>query len=63
MELFLFLMFAAGLALLIRGADITTKYASRVAREFGVSELTIGITLVAGYLAPGASRFDGLGLR
>lgn len=40
-------IFVVGLVLLIKGADTVTEYASRVARGLGVSELTIGITLVA----------------
>ncbi len=42
-----FLLFAAGLILLIKGADIVVKYASRTARLLGVSNFMIGLTLVA----------------
>ena len=42
-----FLLFAVGLALLIKGADIVVKYASRTARLLGVSDFMIGLTLVA----------------
>ncbi len=41
------LLFIAGLAFLIKGADIVTRYASGIARKLGASELVIGITLVA----------------
>ncbi len=41
------LLFIFGLFLLLKGADIITNYASRIARALGVSELVIGITLVA----------------
>jgi cation:H+ antiporter len=48
MEIIVFvLMFAAGLALMIKGADWITEYGSRLARKLGVSELVIGVTLVA----------------
>lgn len=40
-------LFIAGLVLLLKGADIVTEYASRIARGLGLSELVIGITLVA----------------
>lgn len=42
-----FLIFAAGLILLIKGADIVVKYASQTARLLGVSNFMIGLTLVA----------------
>lgn len=42
-----FLLFAIGMALLIKGADIVVAYASRVARMLGVSNFMIGLTLVA----------------
>lgn len=40
-------LFAVGMALLIKGADIVVKYASRTARLLGVSNFMIGLTLVA----------------
>lgn len=42
-----FLFFAVGVALLIKGADIVVKYASKTARLLGVSNFMIGLTLVA----------------
>ncbi len=39
--------FIAGIVLVILGADWLTKGASAVARRFGVSELVIGLTIVA----------------
>lgn len=42
-----FLTFAIGLVLLIKGADIVVKYASKTARLLGVSNFMIGLTLVA----------------
>lgn len=44
---FYFVIFAVGLALLIKGADIVVKYASKTARLLGVSNFMIGLTLVA----------------
>lgn len=41
------LLFIGGLVLLIKGADIVVKYASRAARLLGVSNFMIGLTLVA----------------
>lgn len=41
------ILFIAGLAFLLKGADTVTEYASRIARKLGISELVIGITLVA----------------
>ncbi len=41
------LFFILGLVFLLKGADTVTKYASRIARKLGISELIIGITLVA----------------
>lgn len=41
------LLFAVGMALLIKGADIVVKYASKAARLLGVSNFMIGVTLVA----------------
>jgi cation:H+ antiporter len=45
--LYYFLLFAVGVALLIKGADIVVKYASQAARLLGVSNFMIGLTLVA----------------
>ena len=39
--------FIAGIVLVIFGADWLTKGASGIARRFGVSELVIGLTIVA----------------
>ena len=36
-----------GLVLVILGADWLTKGASGIARRFGISELVIGLTIVA----------------
>ncbi len=41
------LTFAAGLALLVKGADYFVRAAASLARRLGVSELVIGLTLVA----------------
>jgi cation:H+ antiporter len=41
------LIFIVSLAILIKGADTITRYASRLAKLWGVSELVIGITIVA----------------
>lgn len=41
------LLFTAGLVFLLKGAETVTEYASRIAKKLGVSELVIGITLVA----------------
>lgn len=41
------LQFAAGVALLVLGADWLVKGASRLARAFGVSSLVVGLTVVA----------------
>ncbi len=41
------LTFAAGLALLVKGADYFVRAAASLARMLGVSELVIGLTLVA----------------
>lgn len=41
------LLFLAGLALLIKGADLVSDHGSKLAKSWGVSELVIGITLVA----------------
>lgn len=40
-------MFIVGLALIIKGADWVTHYAAKLARKVGISELVIGIILVA----------------
>ena len=41
------LMFIAGLALLVAGADILVRGASRFAMSFGISPLVVGLTIVA----------------
>ncbi len=41
------LLFVFGIILLTKGADWVTEYASKLAREMGISEFVIGITLVA----------------
>lgn len=41
------LLFAVGLALLLKGASIFTENASRIAKNLGVSDIVIGLTLVA----------------
>ena len=41
------ILFIAGLIFLLKGAETVTEYASRIARNLGISELVIGITLVA----------------
>jgi len=41
------LIFVVSLAFLIKGADVITNYASKLAKIWGVSELVIGITIVA----------------
>jgi cation:H+ antiporter len=40
-------IFIAGLILIIKGADWVTDYGSRLAKKLGVSELVIGLTVVA----------------
>jgi len=45
--LFHLVVFASGLILLIKGADLVTDHAAAVARRSGISQLIIGITLVA----------------
>lgn len=42
-----FLLFLAGLIILIVGADLLVRGASRIAAAFGVSPLVIGLTIVA----------------
>lgn len=42
-----FLMFAAGLAALVVGADLLVRGASRLALSFGISPLVVGLTIVA----------------
>ena len=42
-----YLFFAAGLVLLVIGADLLVKGASRIAAGFGISPLIIGLTVVA----------------
>ena len=41
------LSFIAGITLVILGADWLTKGASALARKFNISELVIGLTIVA----------------
>ncbi len=41
------LLFAAGLVLLIKGADLVVEHAKRTAKMLGVSNFMIGVTLVA----------------
>ena len=41
------LMFLAGLAVLVVGADVLVRGASRLAVSFGVSPLVVGLTVVA----------------
>jgi len=41
------LAFAAGLGLIIKGADVMTDGASAIAKRFGISTLVIGMTIVA----------------
>ncbi|MFB0518922.1 MAG: sodium:calcium antiporter, partial [Acidobacteriota bacterium] len=41
------LLFAVGLALLVKGSDFFVKSAASIARKLGVSEFVIGLTLVA----------------
>jgi len=47
MEIIYVPLFALGLVILLKGADIITDYSSRIARALGVSEIVIGITLVS----------------
>lgn len=42
-----YLIFAAGFALLVAGADWLIKGASTLAKKFGLSEIVIGLTIVA----------------
>lgn len=41
------LLFAIGLVLLLKGASLFTENASRIAKSLGVSDIVIGLTLVA----------------
>jgi cation:H+ antiporter len=41
------LLFALGLVLLLKGASLFTENASRIAKSLGVSDIVIGLTLVA----------------
>ncbi len=41
------LAFAVGIALLIKGADLVTDHASKLATKIGISQLVIGMTIVA----------------
>jgi len=47
MTLPLYLLFAAGLALLLGGAELLVRGASRLAAAFGISPLVVGLTVVA----------------
>jgi cation:H+ antiporter len=40
-------LFVAGLAMLVYSSDVFVEYASRLAKQIGISELTIGLTIVA----------------
>jgi cation:H+ antiporter len=40
-------LFVAGLSMLVYSSDVFVEYASRLAKEIGISELTIGLTIVA----------------
>ncbi len=40
-------LFAAGLVMLVYSSDVFVEYASRLAKQIGISELTIGLTIVA----------------
>ena len=42
-----FLLFAAGLAALVAGADVLVRGASKLALSFGISPLVVGLTIVA----------------
>jgi len=42
-----FALFASGLVCLIKGSDYVTVYASKLAKHCGISQLVIGITVVA----------------
>ena len=42
-----YLMFAAGLVLLVLGADLLVRGASRLSLSFGISPLVVGLTVVA----------------
>ena len=41
------ILFLAGFVLLIKGADLLVEGASSIARRFGISDLVIGLTIVA----------------
>jgi cation:H+ antiporter len=45
--LFNIVVFIAGLFMIIKGADWVTEFGSRLAKKLGVSELVIGLTVVA----------------
>ncbi|MBX3006575.1 MAG: calcium/sodium antiporter [Melioribacteraceae bacterium] len=47
MDLITFLILGAGLALLIFGADLLVKGASRIASSLGISPLVVGLTVVS----------------
>jgi cation:H+ antiporter len=45
--MFIYILFAVGFVLLIKGADLLVTGASSLAKRIGVSSLTIGLTIVA----------------
>ena len=47
MELTIWVLLIAGLAVLVTGADLLVRGASRLALRFGISPLVIGLTVVA----------------
>lgn len=47
MNLISIALFCIGLVALLKGADIFTESSAKIARHFGISELVIGLTLVA----------------
>ncbi len=47
MEAAYLVLFALGFVLLVKGADMVTDHSASIARRFGISQLVIGITLVA----------------
>jgi cation:H+ antiporter len=56
MNLFTFILFVAGIALLIVGGDLLVRGAGRITTALGISPLVIGLTVVAfGTSAPEAA--------
>lgn len=47
MTLMTFVYLAAGLVLLVAGAEVLVRGAARLAAQFGISPLIIGLTVVA----------------